>query len=93
MLLKLIRAHVKISGIVQGVFYRTNTVKEAKKRGLTGWVKNLPNGNVEAVFEGPEDKVKDMLKWCKEGPFLAVVKDIKVKYSEYKREFDNFERR
>lgn len=55
---------VLISGHVQGVFYRARTKEKAKELGLRGWVKNLTDGTVEAVFEGPKEKVKEMIKWC-----------------------------
>ncbi len=92
-LLKFVRAHVIISGLVQGVSFRSYTKFKAKALGLKGWVRNLPTGEVEAVFEGPEDKVKEILEWCKRGPPLAKVDDLKVEFSEYKGEFDDFERR
>ena len=62
------RAHVRISGQVQGVFFRDSTRQKAEELGLAGWVKNLPDGRVEAVFEGPAEKVREMIRWCEEGP-------------------------
>ena len=93
MWLKYIRAHVIITGFVQGVNFRSATRQRASNLGLTGWVKNLHSGEVEAVFEGPEDKVKEMIDWCKKGPPLAQVDDVKVAFSEHKGEFSSFERR
>lgn len=61
------RAHVYVSGRVQGVFFRATTRDEARSRGITGWVKNLPDGRVEAVFEGEEKKVQEMIDFCHEG--------------------------
>ena len=61
------RARVLISGKVQGVFYRAHTKKKADELGLNGWVKNLDDGRVEAVFEGPKEKVEKMVKWCWKG--------------------------
>jgi acylphosphatase len=58
------RAHVRVSGQVQGVFFRDSTREKAEELGLAGWVKNLPDGQVEAVFEGPSDKVREMVRWC-----------------------------
>jgi acylphosphatase len=66
-----VRAHVFVSGKVQGVFYRDTTKQEADKRGVRGWVRNLKDGRVEAVFEGPADKVEEMVAWCKVGSPLS----------------------
>ncbi|MBW6486042.1 MAG: acylphosphatase [Syntrophobacterales bacterium] len=75
------RFHVKIAGRVQGVFFRANTVKQALCLGLSGWVKNLPDGRVETVFEGKSDKAEAMLLWCKTGTPPA-----RVAYIEYTEE-------
>ncbi len=61
------RYHAWISGRVQGVFFRANTVKQARTLGLTGWVRNLPDGRVETVFEGAAPAVEAMLAWCTSG--------------------------
>lgn len=61
------RYHVWISGRVQGVFFRANTVTQARTLGLTGWVRNLPDGRVEALFEGAAPAVEAMLAWCRSG--------------------------
>lgn len=84
------RAHVYISGRVQGVFFRASTREEARKRGVKGWVKNLPDGRVEAVFEGDEEKIEEMIDFCKKGPRAAEVKDIKVEWQEHQGEFNEF---
>lgn len=65
------RAHVFVSGKVQGVFYRDTTKKEADKRGVHGWVRNLRDGRVEAVFEGGTKAVEDMVAWCRVGSPLS----------------------
>ena len=75
-----IRAHVLISGMVQGVGYRFSTMHEAKQLRLSGWVRNLPDGRVEAVFEGSMADVSSMLQWCHKGPRAAVVKDVAIEY-------------
>ncbi len=67
-----------VSGVVQGVFYRQNTKEQAEKRNLTGWVKNLPDGRVEALLFGDEDKVLNMLEWLAVGPDRAVVTHLDV---------------
>jgi acylphosphatase len=72
------RAHALIEGRVQGVFFRSFTKDEARARGLTGWVRNLPDGRVEAVFEGERDTVEDMLNWCHKGPPYAYVHQVEV---------------
>jgi len=74
--MKRVRANVRIEGRVQGVCFRMETQRAANKRNLTGWVKNLPDGRVEAVFEGNDSDVKSMLKWCETGPPLARVNRI-----------------
>jgi acylphosphatase len=84
------RAHVFVSGTVQGVFYRATTREEARKRGVDGWVKNLADGRVEAVFEGPEDAVAEMVEWCHEGSDRARVDHVEVSYDEPEG-FDSFE--
>jgi acylphosphatase len=90
--LKLARAHLIIKGVVQGVSFRHHTKLKAQFLGLTGWVRNLETGEVEAVFEGPEDKVKDMVEWCKKGPMHAKVENIEIKVENHKGEFKRFER-
>lgn len=76
------RAHVFVSGLVQGVFYRANTRDEAKDRGIDGWVQNTKDGRVEAVFEGPEDRVKEMIEWCHEGSPASDVDSVDVEFEE-----------
>ncbi len=86
-----IQAHVLISGRVQGVFFRSNTKDKAGKLGLTGWVRNLPDGRVEAVFEGEKEKVKEMIEWCRKGPRFANVRKIDVEFERASNEFTGFE--
>ena len=88
---KKIRAHVFISGRVQGVFFRAYTKDNADKLGVKGFVRNLRDGRVEAVFEGDEEAVKKMIAWCHHGPPAARVEKVDVKFEEYKGEFDSFE--
>jgi len=88
-----VRAHIFASGKVQGVFFRENTVKKAQQLGITGWVKNLADGRLEAVFEGEKDKVEKIVNWAKKGPFLAKVYNLEVEWQEYKGEFNNFEKK
>ncbi|HIK39383.1 acylphosphatase [Thermoleptolyngbya sp. M55_K2018_002] len=85
-----VRAHVWISGKVQGVGYRFSTCDTATLLKINGWVRNLADGRVEAVFEGPGDRVQEMIRWCHQGPPTAVVKDVAVQYEspEYLRGFE-----
>lgn len=78
----MVRAHVFVSGNVQGVFFRQETRTRARSLGLAGWVKNLPDGRVEAVFEGPDDVVDEMVEWCRSGPRWAEVADVEVTREE-----------
>jgi acylphosphatase len=73
-----IRRHVFVSGMVQGVFFRYEARERARTRGLAGWVRNLPDGRVEAVFEGPEPDVEAMVEWCSTGPRGATVTDVEA---------------
>jgi acylphosphatase len=72
------RRHVFVSGMVQGVFFRYETRERARSRGLAGWVRNLPDGRVEAVFEGPERDVEAMVDWCRTGPRGAEVTEVEA---------------
>ncbi len=85
------RAHVFVEGRVQGVFFRAETQKQARRCSLTGWVRNLYDGRVEAVFEGEEAEVARMLTWCHEGPPYARVEGVEVSTEPATGEFDSFE--
>jgi len=85
-----VRAHVFISGFVQGVLFRHETSERARRRNLTGWVRNLPDGRVEAVFEGEKDDVESMIAFCRKGPLGAIVRDVFVLKEEPKGEFKDF---
>jgi acylphosphatase len=74
----MVTAHVFISGFVQGVGYRQFVKKHAEELGLTGWVKNLPDGRVEAVFQGEKKLIEQLIEFCKKGPFMAEVEDVEV---------------
>jgi len=86
-----VRAHVFITGGVQGVFFRSETRNEAKKCGVKGWVRNLPDGRVEAIFEGEEENVKELIEFCKRGPQGARVTGVDVIWENYTGEFRDFE--
>ena len=85
-----VRFHVWINGRVQGVCFRAYTQEKAEELNLTGWVKNLQDGRVEAVFEGEEEDVIEMIKWCHRGPAYAQVTEVTVAQDEYKGEFKRF---
>ncbi len=84
------RVHVWIEGRVQGVFFRANTKKKADRAGISGWVRNLSDGRVEAVLEGDKEKVSDVLEWMRRGPRLASVEDVKAREEGFKGEFNDF---
>lgn len=84
------RAHVLIEGRVQGVAFRMETRRAAEKRNIEGWVKNLPDGRVEAVFEGEESDVQSMLQWCQSGPSLARVARVNLEKETPTGEFEGF---
>ena len=86
-----VRAHAIISGRVQGVFFRMETKRAADGFGVLGWVKNLRDGTVEAVFEGDRDRVDAVLGWCRQGPPHANVVDVNVTWDEYTGQYDRFE--
>lgn len=88
---KIIRTHVFIEGRVQGVFYRAWIREQAQELGLGGWVRNLEDGRVEAVFEGPRDKAGKMIKKCYKGPHLAGIEHIDVNWEKATGEFGTFE--
>jgi len=75
------RARIVVTGIVQGVAYRASARAEAERLGLAGWVRNLPDGRVEALAEGPRDRVESLVAWCWRGPPMARVSDVQVEWS------------
>jgi len=85
------RAHVWVKGYVQGVFFRHETSKVARNFNVNGWVRNLPDGQVEAVFEGEKENVEEMVKFCRRGPPGAQVDNVEVKWETYRGEFPSFE--
>ncbi len=85
------RAHIFIEGRVQGVFFRENTRQKADELGIFGWVRNLPDGRVEIVFEGKKQKIEETIKWLKQGPKFAKVEKVNTKWEKPKDEFQNFE--
>ena len=88
-----VRAHILVSGRVQGVYFRENTRKKAQELGVFGWVRNLKDGKVEALFEGDKEKVERMVDWARQGPSSAKVENIEIDWQDYKGEFENFQLR
>jgi len=80
-----------VHGSVQGVLFRANAKRIALSLGLKGYAKNMPDGTVEVVAEGPEDKLKGLIEFCKKGPEMAEVKKLDVKFEETSDEFEGFE--
>jgi len=86
-----VRVHLIVFGRVQGVFFRAETQKKAREFGITGWVKNLPDGRVEAVFEGERARVEEMLKWAKNGPSGATIDHLDAVWEGYQGKLQGFE--
>lgn len=88
---KLFRARVFISGTVQGVSLRWWIQREAAKYDIKGWVKNLPDGRVEALLEGEKENIERIIVWMKRGADFAKIDKIEVQWEEYEGEFEEFE--
>lgn len=85
-----VRAHVLVRGKVQGVFFRTETRREALKRNVVGWVRNKSDGQVEAIFEGEKEDVDKMIDFCYKGTSNARVTNVDLKWEDYRGELKNF---
>lgn len=88
---QIVRAHLFISGFVQGVGFRHFVQRNAEKLGIIGWVRNTENGGVEAVAEGEKVRIEEMIKICHKGPWMAKVDKVDVKWQEATREIKDFE--
>lgn len=86
-----IGAHVIVSGRVQGVFFRAETQRAARGFGVSGWVRNRPEGTVEALFEGPDTDVAKAIEWCHIGSPMAQVTDVQVHWEDYTGQYDSFD--
>ena len=84
------RVSVVVHGRVQGVAFRHYTCKRALELGVTGWVRNLPDGAVEGLFEGDDGAVADLVEWCRSGPPAALVERLDIGTGTYSGEFDSF---
>ena len=85
------RAHLFVKGKVQGVFFRQALKVIAKKKNVSGYVKNLKDGRVEAILEGEDVDVSSLVEWCHAGPANARVEDVEIRNEKYKGEFSKFE--
>jgi len=85
-----VRAHVYVSGKVQGVFFRSKTADLAESLGINGWVRNLSDGRVEALFEGEKEQVEEGIEFCRRGPSGAYVQSIDVRWEDWRGEFRDF---
>jgi acylphosphatase len=85
-----IRVELVIEGRVQGVFYRASARDEAERLGLTGEVRNLPDGRVEAIAEGERERLEEFIAWCRRGPALAEVEEVRIRWTEVSGEFISF---
>lgn len=84
------RVHLIVRGRVQGVFFRAATQREARRLGVTGWVKNRQDGNVEILAEGEEDSIKELTSWANHGPSAARVDAVDVRWRGYTGEYPEF---
>lgn len=84
------RARIIVSGKVQGVFFRAHLAERARKLGIAGFVRNLPDGRVEAVLEGAEERVQQIIAWCHVGPSEARVQQVLVQWEDFQGEFQGF---
>ncbi len=88
MALKQVQLHVR--GRVQGVFFRASTQREAKRLGLTGWVRNRPDGGVDILAEGEEDELKDLIAWANKGPSASRVERVDVRWRSFSGDYSDF---
>lgn len=84
------RAHIYISGRVQGVLFRDSMRRKANQLGLKGWVRNTKDNQVEAILEGERRGVERLIEWSRKGPFLSRVDNVDLKWEKYQGEFNNF---
>lgn len=85
------RLHARVRGRVQGVFFRATTRDQARRLGLTGWVRNCPDGTVELVAEGPREACQELLRFCRQGPPAARVEEVDARWEEPAGEFEGFQ--
>lgn len=85
-----LRTTIKVYGLVQGVFFRQSVQEQAKKLGLSGYIKNEPDKCVLIIAEGKNENLEKLINWCKVGPDLARIEKIEVKWEKGTGEFKNF---
>lgn len=85
-----VRVHLRITGRVQGVYFRASAVDEAQKLGVTGWVLNSADGAVEAVAEGRRSRIEELIGWCRVGPEGAKVTKVEIHWEAPRHEFTSF---
>ena len=86
-----VKARLLIAGRVQGVAFRWETLQAAQRFQVFGWVRNLPDGRVEAVIEGPRQQVNDLIDWCRHGPPIARVDNIDIQWDDFSGLYSTFE--
>ena len=86
-----VRARLLISGRVQGVAFRWETLQAAQRYQVNGWVRNLPDGRVEAVLEGSRQQVNDLIDWCRQGPPIARVDNLDIQWEDFRGAYQAFE--
>lgn len=86
----MVRVRLRIEGMVQGVFFRASAFEQATRLGVKGWVRNCPDGSVEAVAEGARRKIDDLINWCRHGPPGAQVENVLVQWEGFQDEFGDF---
>jgi acylphosphatase len=84
------RVQLIVRGRITGVFFRAATQREARRLGITGWVRNRPDGNVEILAEAEEDAIREMVSWAQHGPSAARVDDVDIRWRSYTGEFSDF---
>ena len=90
-MLQKVRVRIFVSGLVQGVFFRSETKNKVEELGLFGWVGNLADSRVEILAEGEKDRLKKLVVWAKKGPDSAKIDGLEIDWQEYQGEFKNFE--
>ena len=86
------QARIYIAGVVQGVGFRWFVKSNAKKRGLSGWVKNIDDGGVEVLAQGSKEMIEKLIKLCEKGPFLSIVKNVEVTWENEGEHFEGFDK-